>query len=504
MLVDDLQNLVDVHVVDVASASCAVGGLDDLAAMRGLLDRLEAAWVLAVGVADGRGDLDAGGLNASEWLALNCRRSMGEARSVLRFAKRLSYTDEVREEFVNGGLSAQQAHIFVRGLTKKHVGLFAEHEPMLVASAENLNVAQLEQLMTHWHRRADDTTADIEDRVGEAGREVFLSPIGNAWALKGNLTAEQGELVNTALMAVMQDEWDGADDQRTTAQRRSDALASICGLMLNTNTKTTTHGSRPHVEVHVDAEDLIALASVSEPSHKAKYGGFTPTGMWISGVTLERMCCDAVINQITDQVGAVSTGRVTRVIPPHRRRQVVTRDQHCRYPGCHRPAAWSEVHHVHYWQHGGTHQLENLVLLCARHHHRVHNHNETLTLHGDGRLDVTGIDGITRTSHPPPKLKHVLRKQTRANTKRHRAQQHKRAHQQHVQQQIEQQFEQTIAQLFPTNTQERNNDELPENETVINEPKPNQPVTHEPTASETAIARKALAAIAVLKARFAA
>jgi hypothetical protein len=314
--------------------------------------------------------------------------------------------------------------------------------------------------------------------------------------------------VNTALMAVMQDEWDGADDPRTTAQRRSDALASICGLMLNLNTNTTTHGSRPHIEVHVDAEDLIALASVSESSQKAKYGGFTPTGTWISGVTVERMCCDAVINQImltdtnTDNAAAVATGRVTRIIPQHRRRQVVTRDQHCRYLGCHRPAAWSEIHHVHHWQHGGTHQLENLVLLCARHHHRVHNHNETLTLHGDGRLDVIGIDGVTRTSHPPPKLKHVLRKHTRANTKRHRA------HQQQIEQQIAQQFEQTIAQLFPTNTDPTNDapaSNVPaDKETTNNVALDRQTSDNKTNHSETAVTRKALAAIAALKARFAA
>jgi hypothetical protein len=44
------------------------------------------------------------------------------------------------------------------------------------------------------------------------------------------------------------------------------------------------------------------------------------------------------------------------------------------------------------------------VLLCSRHHHRVHAHSETLTLHADGQLDVTGLTGIMRSSNPPPDI----------------------------------------------------------------------------------------------------
>ena len=448
MLVDDLQSAVNIHVGDVTSASC-VSGLEDLVAMRAALDRLEASWILAVGAADARGDLDAGSLNATEFLALHCRRSMREARSMLRFAKRLSYTDLVREGFVNGELSAAQAQVFVHGLTKKHAALFGEHEPMLVASAANLNLAQLEQLMAHWHRRADDDLADTEDRCAEAAREVFLSPIGNSWALKGTLTPEQGSVVHQALTAVMQHEWEGNDDERTVAQRRSDALESICRRMLNTNPDTnkapTSHGARPHVEVHIHLEDLVALASATTTKAKQRFGGYTPEGMWLSGVTVERLCCDAVINQVViTSEGPVHSGRTSRTIPAHRRRQVIARDQHCRYPGCHRPAAWSEIHHIRYWERGGTHELNNLILLCVRHHHRVHKHCETLVLHDDGRLDVTSLDGATRTTHPPPRLKQVLRQ--RARTKHHRVNTRVR------EQENAANFEHAIARLFNTET----------------------------------------------------
>jgi hypothetical protein len=39
------------------------------------------------------------------------------------------------------------------------------------------------------------------------------------------------------------------------------------------------------------------------------------------------------------------------------------------FPGCDRPAAWTEVHHVLPWNHEGHTDLDNMCLLC-RYHHR--------------------------------------------------------------------------------------------------------------------------------------
>jgi hypothetical protein len=41
-------------------------------------------------------------------------------------------------------------------------------------------------------------------------------------------------------------------------------------------------------------------------------------------------------------------------------------------PGCDRPVAWCEAHHLRHWLHGGATDLENLVLLCRTHHRAVH------------------------------------------------------------------------------------------------------------------------------------
>ena len=68
----------------------------------------------------------------------------------------------------------------------------------------------------------------------------------------------------------------------------------------------------------------------------------------------------------------LSVGRAARTIPAHIRTALVLRDQGCRFPGCDRPPAWTDGHHIIHWANGGPTELENLVSLCRMHHRRVH------------------------------------------------------------------------------------------------------------------------------------
>ncbi|HEY2280409.1 MAG TPA: HNH endonuclease signature motif containing protein [Streptosporangiaceae bacterium] len=93
----------------------------------------------------------------------------------------------------------------------------------------------------------------------------------------------------------------------------------------------------------------------------------------------------------------------TPVIPPHLRRAVTLRDQHCRFPGCTQPPAVSQLHHLTPRAHGGPTSLANLALLCRFHHLTViHHGNWTLTCHPDGTTTATSPNGHTLHSHSPP------------------------------------------------------------------------------------------------------
>ncbi len=82
----------------------------------------------------------------------------------------------------------------------------------------------------------------------------------------------------------------------------------------------------------------------------------------------------------------IDVGRTRRVVNGSRSRALKARDKGCRFPGCDRPASWTNAHHIVHWARGGTTDLANLVLLCHRHHWMVHEGGWQLVKRDDGTL----------------------------------------------------------------------------------------------------------------------
>jgi hypothetical protein len=82
----------------------------------------------------------------------------------------------------------------------------------------------------------------------------------------------------------------------------------------------------------------------------------------------------------------LEVGRTSRVVQPAQRIALAVRDGGCVFPGCARPLAWCEAHHLRHWLHGGPTDLANLALLCRAHHRAVHEGGWRLQRHSDGRL----------------------------------------------------------------------------------------------------------------------
>lgn len=92
---------------------------------------------------------------------------------------------------------------------------------------------------------------------------------------------------------------------------------------------------------------------------------------------IERAECDAVF---LGRLDAAVPERVTQSVTPRKRRQVFARDRYrCRVPGC-RSSKGLDIHHVEFQFDGGSHELENLCLLCSGHHAQLH----------EGKLRVSG------------------------------------------------------------------------------------------------------------------
>jgi hypothetical protein len=76
----------------------------------------------------------------------------------------------------------------------------------------------------------------------------------------------------------------------------------------------------------------------------------------------------------------------------------------CAIPGCAVKYDNCRMHHVVWWENGGRTDLVNILPLCERHHHRVHDNGWILELGPSRELIVRTPDGRVMTTGPPRRL----------------------------------------------------------------------------------------------------
>jgi hypothetical protein len=275
---------------------------------------------------------------------------------------------------------------------------FAHGEEQLVEAARIHSVADLQKVAVFWRQQVErEQLATGGDDVARERRRLHASvSLLGMVRVDGDLDPETGETLLTALGAVLDAESRSRenDDVRTPAQRRADALGEICRQWLDRADRPSVAGERPHVSVTVASDVLRGDGGTSEMGHAGP----------IDSETARRIACDAAIMRVvmSGATQPLDVGRRTPVIPPAMRRAVMVRDQHCRFPGCDRPHAWCDAHHVVHWADGGPTALPNLLLLCRRHHRSVHQRGGFRLELLDGRPDFRRPDGSLLGDRSPP------------------------------------------------------------------------------------------------------
>ncbi len=76
---------------------------------------------------------------------------------------------------------------------------------------------------------------------------------------------------------------------------------------------------------------------------------------------------------------------------------------HCQYPGC-TATRELEAHHLIADERGGRTELDNLILLCPRHHKLLHDHHIRTSGNGERPVfaDEAGRAITTNQPHAPP------------------------------------------------------------------------------------------------------
>ena len=175
------------------------------------------------------------------------------------------------------------------------------------------------------------------------------------------------------------------DHSEPISQRRADALVRMAeGYSAKSGAQNG--GDRYLVHVHTDIDTLKADGAGAESEIDDCCN--------VSAETSRRLSCDAgVVHWLENGEGeTLNIGRKTRTIPPSIRRALQRRDNGCHFPGC-TCSRFVDAHHILHWADGGETKMNNLVLLCRRHHRLVHEEGFGVHSPADGQVVFTDPQG---------------------------------------------------------------------------------------------------------------
>ena len=327
-----------------------------------------------------------GSLSPRAWLSHRTPLSEGDAQRLVKNARIADEHPPISDALATGDITAAHVEAMGRVMSKDRQPLLAGHAAMLVEQARSLSVSDFATVMRHWASLADDQLA--KDSFAEKwDRRHLHASVGLDGWVTGDfyLDPVAGSALLTALdHEAPPDPLDAPDGPRTLSQRRADALVDILGRMRNLG---KAGANPPHVAAVIDVAALLGV-SPDIMTARCEIDGIGP----VARTVLDQLCCDARFSRfiMSGPSQILDMGRSTRLVTKSQRRALVVRDRRCRFPSCNRRTQWCDVHHIAGWVESlGETNIDNLILLCRRHHTLVHNSRWAITRTADGEFEFT-------------------------------------------------------------------------------------------------------------------
>ena len=245
----DLERLADVAVVE------------EVVALRPLVERLEGQWLKRLAVVDARGaagaDQDRRFGSTAGWLRARLRMSRHAATDAVRTARALfrGPLNQTAAALTAGELSADHAAVLATSTRHQPDHITAEAEPTLLEAAGRLDPSGLRRAVAHLRYVTDPDGADrAACRRFERRGLWFTATLDDMVAVAGQLDPEAGRTLQAALEPLARPT--DAHDDRSGGQRTADALAELARRSLEAGQLPRTGGVRPQLSVVVDLASL--------------------------------------------------------------------------------------------------------------------------------------------------------------------------------------------------------------------------------------------------------
>jgi hypothetical protein len=331
-----------------------------------------------VRAADDDGDWQAAGCSSSaQWLAQISNSDYRSAARIARTSSALRNLPALDHALGTGALTLDQVAAAAECATAETDAHLARIAVGKAPSAIALTARTL----------APPTVADDQALYERRALSMTWTRGRRELAFSGRLPLEQGAAFERAIWSIAKEQRAADKEAGTILEWRQSAADALVTLARHDVAGDGAKRSRTTLIVHLsdDAPPLLEGAGPIGPE------------------TAERLACDARRLAIKPSGRDLVHGRVGRCASYAQQRALHKRSGHCQYPGC-TAARELEAHHILAVEHGGRTELDNLILLCPRHHKLLHDHH--ILTHGSaaapGFADKTGRAITANQPHAPP------------------------------------------------------------------------------------------------------
>jgi Domain of unknown function (DUF222) len=337
-------------------------------------------------------------------IAESSKGSLGQASTVMERAATLESTPAIAAALDRGAVTAGHVDAITRAgktLDAAQREELLNRVDALAAVAEHASQAEFAHRVRDEarHLQAADGMDTLERQRRATSLHTFVDPEG-MWNLKARFDPLTGAQLDAriresleALFATSAPDTCPADPAANQDHLRALALADLI-LTGSTGAKP----GRPEYVVVVDADTADLTGPRTEFSIPVE----------VSWRVLAELAGDADTNTVVVRNGVVlhapgnlNLGRTTRLANRAQRRALRGLYATCAIPGCGVHYDRFKLHHVIWWRHGDRTDLDNLLPVCVRHHHKIHDTGWIIELGPNRQLTIRYPDDTTQTTGPP-------------------------------------------------------------------------------------------------------
>ena len=294
--------------------------------------------------------------------------SKREAKKEVETAKQLESLPQTSGALASGDITAGHAKLIARTSSE---GKIVEGELVDKAKTEGFDDFA-KTVRRHQNEQAEKAGVSVLERQRKKRfAQAFESPDNGMLVLRAEFDQITGARVMTALSAKEQQLYysENPANRPTPQQRRADALAELL-CQQTPNGKT----------VKKLGTNLLVLAdycTIKQQLHNLRLANGSPITIdAFRELAVEANILPAMFNNKTQRLWL---GRSQRTASDAQRIALTARDKHC--IGCGTDPLWCRAHHIKYWSHGGTTDIDNLTLVCDRCHHKIHDNGWQIHKH---------------------------------------------------------------------------------------------------------------------------